>query len=252
MTTAPGLIDWKLAERTAAPLAGGGGPPADGYTQAELESACERAIADASRYARLAVPRRRPTPELIGRREWAANALASLAQAVAPLERRLAAEITLPGPLGPIARRVVGTGAAAEAGIACGQPARKVLGQYDFSPFDRRRRRRLLFVDANLAGVRDELGAERDLFLRWIALHETTHVLQFESVPWLAGAPARARRGSPRGRWRGHRRAPARRPPAALRPPEPARGCSRAPGAVSSPARSPIPPPASASTGSRR
>ena len=62
-----------------------------------------------------------------------------------------------------------------------------MLGQYDFSPFDRRRRRRLLFVDANLAGVRDELGAERDLFLRWIALHETTHVLQFESVPWLAG-----------------------------------------------------------------
>ena len=183
---ARGLIDWKLAERAAAPLAGGDTRPADGYSQAEVEAACERAIGDAGRYARLPVPERRPSAELIGRGEWASNALATLARAIAPLDERLAAEITLPGPLGGIARRVVGAGAAAEAGIACGYAARKVLGQYDFSPFDRRRRRRLLFVDANLAGVRRELGADRDLFLRWIALHETTHVLQFESVSWLA------------------------------------------------------------------
>ena len=184
---APGLIDWRLAERVAAPLAGADARPAGGYTLVEVEAACERAIADAASYARLPVPERRSAPELIGRREWASNALAALARAVAPLERRLAAEITLPGPLGGIARRAVGAGAGAEAGVACGYAARKVLGQYDFSPFDRRRRRRLLFVDANLAGVRRELGADRDLFLRWIALHETTHVLQFESVPWLAG-----------------------------------------------------------------
>ncbi len=44
---------------------------------------------------------------------------------------------------------------------------------------------RLLFVPANLEAARRSLDAERELFLRWVALHETTHVIQFERVEWL-------------------------------------------------------------------
>jgi len=44
---------------------------------------------------------------------------------------------------------------------------------------------RLLFVGPNLSAARARLDVDRDLFLRWIALHETTHAVHFASVPWL-------------------------------------------------------------------
>jgi coenzyme F420 biosynthesis associated uncharacterized protein len=37
-----------------------------------------------------------------------------------------------------------------------------------------------------MEGARRNLDADRDVFLRWVALHETTHVIQFERVDWLA------------------------------------------------------------------
>ncbi len=132
------------------------------------------------------MPARPPLAELVDRREWAASALGTLAAAFASLEARLAGELSLPWPLGAAARRAIGLGAGAEAGIVAGYAAQRVLGQYDFSLFGEERAARLLFVAPNIDLARSDLRADRELFLRWIALHETTHVLQFESVPWLA------------------------------------------------------------------
>ena len=44
---------------------------------------------------------------------------------------------------------------------------------------------RLLFVAPNLGHAAGTLDAEPDQLLRWVALHETTHALQFGGVPWL-------------------------------------------------------------------
>ena len=44
---------------------------------------------------------------------------------------------------------------------------------------------RLLFVAPNLGHAADALDAEPDPLLRWVALHEITHALQFGGVPWL-------------------------------------------------------------------
>jgi coenzyme F420 biosynthesis associated uncharacterized protein len=44
---------------------------------------------------------------------------------------------------------------------------------------------RLLFVAPNLAQAADALDADPDQLLRWVALHETTHALQFGGVDWL-------------------------------------------------------------------
>jgi coenzyme F420 biosynthesis associated uncharacterized protein len=60
-----------------------------------------------------------------------------------------------------------------------------VIGQYDIALIGPTRAPRLLFVGPNLSAARDRLGVDRDLFLRWIALHETTHAVQFAGVPWL-------------------------------------------------------------------
>jgi coenzyme F420 biosynthesis associated uncharacterized protein len=126
-----------------------------------------------------------PAAELVDRRAWSRMALATLADASAPLERTLAGEISLRGPLARIVRGLLGVGTGAEAGLAVGYAARRVLGQYDVAIFGEFRPGRLLLVAPNLEATARELDADRDLFLRWVALHETTHVLQLDGVPWL-------------------------------------------------------------------
>jgi coenzyme F420 biosynthesis associated uncharacterized protein len=176
------LVDWSLASRTAATIAGRSGAS---YGAAEVRAACRESIVAASRYAGLEVPEDPPVAEVVDRRGWSDNALRTLSLAAEPLERRLAADLKLPGPLEGVARRVVGGGAGIEAGVAVGYAARRVLGQYDVAVFGPERPGRLLFVGENMESARVELRAGRGLFLRWIALHEATHVLQLESVPWL-------------------------------------------------------------------
>jgi len=185
------FVDWTLAARIAGGISegvggfgGGRDEQTDGYTQPEVAAACVEAIAVVAAHTDLGVVEDPPVAELIGRREWATNALATLALASEPLEQRIGGE--LPGPLGSLARRALGAGAAAEAGVAVGYVARRVLGQYDLALLGPRRPARLLFVAENMAAARRELDAEPRLFLRWIALHETTHVVQLERVPWLA------------------------------------------------------------------
>ena len=184
------IIDWGLADRVAgamiAGLPGRGDEARAGYSAAEIENACARAIEAASAYAGLGEVSEPPVAELVDRRAWARNALATLADAAAPVEDRLAAEVELPGPLGGIVRRGVGVAIGTEAGVAAGYAAKRVMGQYDVAIVGPARPARLLFVGANMASARHNLDADPDLFLHWVALHETTHVIQFERVEWLA------------------------------------------------------------------
>jgi coenzyme F420 biosynthesis associated uncharacterized protein len=176
------LVDWSLAARTAATIAGHGG---GSYGVDEVREACRESIDAAARYSGLPLPADPPVADIVDRRGWSNNALETLALAADPLERRLADELSMPGPLGGVARRLVGGGAGVEAGVAVGYAARRVLGQYDVAVFGPERPGRLLFVGENMESARAELGADRTLFLNWIALHETTHVLQLDGVPWL-------------------------------------------------------------------
>jgi coenzyme F420 biosynthesis associated uncharacterized protein len=61
----------------------------------------------------------------------------------------------------------------------------RVLGQYEFPVLDPNGPARLLFVGPNLGHVAKTLDADPDQLLRWVALHEITHALQFGGVPWL-------------------------------------------------------------------
>jgi len=197
MSAKPGLVDWRLGERTAAAviaglpavagLAGTPPPSPDGYSATEVRAACSDAISKTADYAGLGPVASPPVAELIDRREWSVNTLATLAEASRPLEQRLAEDLNLPGPLGALAHKVVGGATGVEAGIAVGYVAKRVLGQYDVALFGPQRPARLLFVAENMDHVRGQLDADRATFLRWVALHETTHVVQFERIGWLAG-----------------------------------------------------------------
>ena len=59
------------------------------------------------------------------------------------------------------------------------------MGQYEFPVLDPDAPARLLFVAPNLGHAATQLDADADRLLRWVALHEITHALQFGGVPWL-------------------------------------------------------------------
>jgi coenzyme F420 biosynthesis associated uncharacterized protein len=178
------FVDWGLAQRIAVGLAGDDRSAAP-FGGDALDSACAEARELVLRYTELVPAGELPQPELVDRAEWARLGMRTLRELSTDFERRIAEGISLPAPLGGMARSVAGAAAAAEAGVAVGYGARKVLGQYDVALTPAEREPRLVFVGPNLAHAHAELGEDPQLFLRWIAIHETTHAAQFGAVGWL-------------------------------------------------------------------
>ena len=178
------FVDWGIAERVALGIAGTGDDPGP-FSPTAVDRACVEATALVLDYTRLAPPRPLPQPEVVDRAEWVGIGLETLRELSRSFEERIASGMNGAGPLSGLARTVGGAAAGAEAGVAVGYAARKVLGQYEVAFTDRDREPRLLFVGPNLAGAHAELGERPDLFLKWIAIHETTHAVQFTAVPWL-------------------------------------------------------------------
>ena len=188
-----GLVDWSLAERIATAAGGQGAAWPGGEDELRAES--RRAGELVSRYTGLKARDPLPEAELIGRDEWARVNLESFRGMSAEVESIIAARMEEsdkgsgaegsgpPGLSGKIASAATG----AEIGLAVGYLAQRVIGQYDVALLGPAREPRLLFVGPNLSAARERLGVDRDLFLSWIALHETTHAVQFGGVPWLRG-----------------------------------------------------------------
>ncbi len=181
----PELIDWGLADRVARAFAGNGTGkrsvrkrgPAEGL--ARQRRAWFATTPASSRRGRL------PAAEVIDRREWIEANLDSLRAMSAGVEDGLSRSLQAAGAarLGPARRRRHRRRGGARPRQRLPRPARA-------GPVRRRHGRprppaRLLFVAPNLADAQKRLGAEREPFLRWIALHEATHVVQFAAVPWL-------------------------------------------------------------------
>jgi coenzyme F420 biosynthesis associated uncharacterized protein len=179
------LIDWNLAERLALALMGSG-PRWDG-SELELRSESDRAARLVRRYTGLRPRAPLPEAELVGRDEWARVNLESFQQLSARVEEHLQQRMSgsNDGRVSGIQRTIVRTATGAEVGLAVGYLSQRVIGQYDLALIGPARAPRLLFVGPNLSAARARLGVDRDLFLRWIALHETTHAVHFASVPWL-------------------------------------------------------------------
>jgi coenzyme F420 biosynthesis associated uncharacterized protein len=63
--------------------------------------------------------------------------------------------------------------------------SQRVLGQYELSLLGAESPPRLLFVGPNLHAAVGKLDVDAESFFGWIAIHELTHVFQFQGVPWL-------------------------------------------------------------------
>ncbi len=171
------MIDWNLAGSVARRVANlqPAGDPTPFETLEQPAAEAERLV---SAYTGLVSALPVPLAEAVDRPGWIEANLASLETVLEPTAQRLAGGS---GPLGAVAGGIVGI----EAGAVSGFLAGRVLGQYEFPVLEPDKPARLLFVAPNLAHAAKGLGAPPDQLLRWVALHEMTHALQFGGVPWL-------------------------------------------------------------------
>jgi coenzyme F420 biosynthesis associated uncharacterized protein len=178
-----GVIDWSLAAQVArgvSRLQPAGDPaPFEALSGPAAES--ERLV---SAYTGLVADGALPAAEAVGRDEWIDANLQSLSGVLDPVAARLGGGM---GPLGGVLGSAAGALLAVEAGAVSGFLGGRVLGQYEFPVLDPQAPARLLFVAPNLGHAATALEADADQLLRWVALHETTHALQFAGVPWLRG-----------------------------------------------------------------
>src|SRR3954453_15605126 len=150
------------------------GNPAPYEQLAEPAAEAERLV---SAYTGL-VSHDTPRAEAVDRAGWIDANLKSLETVLEPAAARIAGKA---GPLGTLAGGVM----AVEAGAVSGFLGGRVLGQYEFPVLEPQSPARLLFVAPNLAQAASSLEAPDDQLLKWVALHEMTHALQFGGVPWL-------------------------------------------------------------------
>jgi coenzyme F420 biosynthesis associated uncharacterized protein len=175
------MVDWQLAGKVAdgvAALQPAGDPgPFRALGRPAKES--ERLVVA---YTGLRPQGPLPVPEAVDRAAWIRANLGSLRGVLDPAADKVTSRFgTLGGPVGAAAGAVLGM----EAGAISGFLAGRVLGQYEFPVLDPDAPARLLFVGPNLGHAARTLDARPGELLRWVALHETTHALQFGGVPWL-------------------------------------------------------------------
>lgn len=173
------MVDWRVARRIAAGIAGEEEPP---VLPGDLAALCVDAEQRVSAYAQLEVLTPLPAPEAVSRAGWTEANLSGMRSVLDPIAAKIG---TGKGPFAPAMRSAGGLLLGVEVGGMLGLLSQRVLGQYEVPPNDPERPARLLFVAPNLHDAARKLAVDEEQMLRWVVLHETTHAVQFSSVPWL-------------------------------------------------------------------
>lgn len=177
-----GVIDWRLASTVAQGVAAATPSPEWKAFESVLEPVAE-SQALVSTYTGLVSKDPLPTPEAIQRSNWVEANQRSMRGVLDPVADHVGDKLS--GPLRGALNAGAGALLAVEVGVLSGYLAQRVLGQYEFPVLEPDAPARLLFVGPNLADAAGKLEADPNDLLRWVALHETTHALQFGGVPWL-------------------------------------------------------------------
>ena len=183
------VIDWRLASTIAHGVAAAN-PAPEWREFSDVGAAVAESERLVTSYTGLVPSAPLPRPESIDRSGWVTANQTSMRGVLDPVADQIGSR--LGGRLQGVMNAGAGVVLAAEVGVLSGYLAQRVLGQFEFSVTDPDGPARLLFVGPNLAEAATKLEADPDELLRWVALHETTHALQFGAVPWLRGHVAAA------------------------------------------------------------
>ncbi len=176
------MVDWNLATKVAEGVAALQ-PSGDPAPFQALVHPADEAEALVSGYTGLKpTAGALPVAEAVDRRAWVEASLRSIRGVLDPAAAKAAERA---GSLGSVVGVAAGAALGVQAGAISGFLAGRVLGQYEFPVLDPDAPARLLFVAPNLGHATETLDTEADPLLRWVALHEITHALQFGGVPWL-------------------------------------------------------------------
>lgn len=174
------MIDWRVAEQVAGTVAGRPAPDALGVDLAAMaRDSAERVSA----YSGLSAAGL-PEAEEVDRPTWIAANVTGFRDVMGPLSERAGRNLG-PAPLQVPLRAAAGLLLGVEVGALLGYLSQRVLGQYELVLLEPNGPSRLLFVAPNLHQAIGALRADREELIRWVALHEVTHALQFGGVPWL-------------------------------------------------------------------
>lgn len=184
-----GLIDWQQARAIALRVSQWEQAPIGERERrhAQYASLVERSEPLIAEYLGVRLPAPVNRVYVVDRREWLEANFSSFAVVFQPIEElyeRLGGrQSALSATLGQLNGKIIG----AQMGVLLGFLARRVLGQYDLSLLspDPEIRGALYFVEPNIARVQTQLGLSDEDFRLWIALHEVTHVFEFEAYPWV-------------------------------------------------------------------
>ena len=180
MSSSP--LDWRLASRVAARLAGTYALEGT-YHETRYAAQAPAMVARASEMVEAETglsAAGSPEVAVVSRKEWVENNISSFSTLLAPAEASLRRQ-------SGIGARVSGRVMAIEMGALLGLLSRRVLGQYELvlPASDGRDGDTVLFVGANVLEIERRHEFRPDEFRFWVALHECTHRLQFLGVPWL-------------------------------------------------------------------
>ncbi len=183
------LIDWEQARRFALRVSqwDQAGIPDRAARRAQYARLVEQSEPLIAEYLGVQLPQPINRVYVVDRREWLEANFTSFEVLFAPVEelytRVGARQSALAASLGQINGVLIGS----QMGVLLGFLARRVLGQYDLSLLspDPQVRGSLYFVEPNIARVQTQLGLSDEDFRLWIALHECTHVFEFEAYPWV-------------------------------------------------------------------
>lgn len=185
-----GPVNWELARQIASAVAAAGahaGAPSD-RERAAFEETCRLAELRVTQATGLEAPATLSEVHLLDRVGWASENLLAFRDLIDRLALRLSGQMQAgPAPpvlplqgffhaLGPLLFGI-------QVGFLMGYLAHRVLGQYEVC-FPRGSPARIYFVFPNIAEAERELEVDPQQFRLWLALHEVTHHLEFQSLDW--------------------------------------------------------------------
>jgi coenzyme F420 biosynthesis associated uncharacterized protein len=183
------LADWSrvVAFATSMNKADALTMPQRSELDAAYRSLVERCLPLVSTYMETAIDSPVERTFAFDRVDWIHANVEAFEHLLAPLNDVLARpgaqQTVISALMGGLNRQIV----SAEMGMLLGYLARRVLGQYDLALISGETTGpgNLYFVEPNIAATEHLLGLPKDEFRLWLALHETTHVFQFEGFPWV-------------------------------------------------------------------
>jgi coenzyme F420 biosynthesis associated uncharacterized protein len=147
----------------------------------------DRCLGPIAEYTGSQLPRPFDASLAFDRADWVEANIANFEQLFAPLESLNPLNDGNPRIASVLWGNASQTVLSGEVGLLLGYLARRVLGQYDLALLGKEpiTDGKLYFVEPNIRQVQRTLKLPLDDFRMWLALHETTHVFEFEAHPWL-------------------------------------------------------------------